>query len=109
MPCLYDSCDIFVNSSVLDNQPVSVLEAFAAGLPVVSTGAGDIANMIRDGHTGMLVPSEDPGATARAVTTLLERPERAVALARCARREIETYTWERVRGEWAAVYAGEGT
>jgi len=43
MPGLYDEADVFVNSSVVDNQPLSVLEAFAAGLPVVSTATGAIA------------------------------------------------------------------
>jgi glycosyltransferase involved in cell wall biosynthesis len=60
LPALLDQADVFVNSSIVDNQPVSVLEAFAAGLPVVSTPTGDIANMIRDGETGLLVPAGDP-------------------------------------------------
>ena len=104
MPGLLDSADIFVNSSVIDNQPVSVLESFASGLPVVSTGTGDIAALVRDGETGLLVPPADPAALAKAVTSLLEDPERAGVLARQARREVETYTWPRVREQWAAVY-----
>jgi glycosyltransferase involved in cell wall biosynthesis len=85
---------------------VSVLEAFAAGLPVVSTGTGDIRNMVRDGESGTLIPREEPAAMAAAIAALLQDPERAVALARRARREIEKYTWARVRNEWEAVYAG---
>lgn len=106
MPGLYEEADIFVNSSVVDNQPVSVLEAFAAGLPVVSTGSGDIATMVRDGETGLIVPVGDPAAIAKAVTILLENPERALLIARCARQEVKKYTWSRVSEEWAAVYAG---
>ena len=56
MPQLYDDPDIYVNASEVDNQPVSILEAFAAGLPVVSTSAGDIPSMVRHGETGLLVP-----------------------------------------------------
>jgi glycosyltransferase involved in cell wall biosynthesis len=105
-PGLYDEADIFVNSSVVDNQPVSVLEAFAAGLPVVSTGTGDIRNMVRDGETGLLVPARDPAAMVKAVTTLLENPDRAVLMARRARQEIEQqHTWPRIREAWAAVYS----
>ena len=106
MPGLLDGADIFVNSSVIDNQPVSVLEAFASGLPVVSTGTGDIAALVRDGETGLLVPPADPAALAKAVTSLLEDPERARVLASQARREVEKYTWPRVREQWAAVYCG---
>jgi glycosyltransferase involved in cell wall biosynthesis len=106
IPGLYDRSDIFVNSSVVDNQPVSVLEAFAAGLPVVSTGTGDIAAMVRDGDTGLLVPQGDPMAMAKAVTSLLEDPGRALVMTRRGRQEIEKYTWSRVRTEWATLYEG---
>ena len=106
MPALYDAADIFVNSSILDNQPVSVLEAFAAGLPVVSTGPGDLPSMVRHGETGLLVPQGDPAAMARAVALLLGDPERALALARRARQEAEEYSWERVRARWQAVLTG---
>lgn len=101
---LYDGADIFVNASVVDNQPVSVLEAFAAGLPVVTTATGDIAAMVRRGETGCIVPPEDPLAIAEAVIGLLEDPERAQQLARHAREEAERYTWFRVRDSWGSVY-----
>ena len=105
MPGLLDTADIFVNSSVVDNQPVSVLEAFASGLPVVSTGTGDIAALVRDGETGLIVPPDDPAAIVKAVTSLLDDPERAHLIARLARHEVETFTWPRVREQWAAVYS----
>lgn len=106
LPSLCDEADIFVNASVLDNQPVSVLEAFAAGLPVVSTPVGDLRNLVRDWDTGLVVPTADPAATAKAVVSLLERPETAVAFARRGREEVERFTWSRVRDGWAAAYAG---
>jgi glycosyltransferase involved in cell wall biosynthesis len=106
MPALHDSADIFVNSSTLDNQPVSVLEAFAAGLPVVSTPTGDIAALVRDGETGLIVPPGDPAAMARAVGTLLEHQALAHRLARNARDHVDAFTWMRVRDRWASVYAG---
>jgi glycosyltransferase involved in cell wall biosynthesis len=107
VPALYDAEDIFVNASVLDNQPVSVLEALAAGLPVVSTGVGDIPALVRHGDTGLLVPPEDPPALAAAVTLLLEQPARARELARRGRALVGAFAWPRVREAWAAVYAGE--
>lgn len=106
VPALYAAADIFVNSAVIDNQPVSVLEAFAAGLPVISTASGDLAAMLAGGDRGSLVPGDDPQALAQAVTELLEYPERAWRQARRARREVERYDWASVRGEWAAVYTG---
>ena len=92
MPRLYDEADLFVNSAVIDNQPVSVLEAFAAGLPVISTGTGDIAAMVRSGETGLIVPADEPEAMA-------ER----------ARQEVASYTWSEIRTAWAAAYSGGAT
>jgi L-malate glycosyltransferase len=106
MTGLYDRAEVFVNSSVIDNQPVSVLEAFAAGLPVVSTATGDLAAMVRDGETGLVVPPDDPAALAKAVAALLDDPERARLMALRARDEVGRYTWPEVREAWAAVYAG---
>jgi glycosyltransferase involved in cell wall biosynthesis len=88
------------------NPPLSVLEAFAAGLPVVSTATGDIAALVRDGETGLVVPPEDPAATAKALAVILEYPVRALRMARQARSEVEAYTWARLREQWAAAYAG---
>ena len=105
MPRLCDEADIFLNSSVVDNQPVSILEAFAAGLPVVSTGTGDISRMLRDGETGLLVPADDPQAMAAAASELVEHPHRAQQMAHRARREAERYSWPAVRSAWAEVYS----
>jgi len=109
IPRLYESCDIYVNASVVDNQPLSLLEAFAAGLPVVSTPTGDIAAMVRGGEMGLLVPAKDPAAIASAVESLLDHPDRALLMARRARQAVEAYGWQQVRQAWAAVYAGEAS
>jgi glycosyltransferase involved in cell wall biosynthesis len=106
MPLLYDQADVFVNSSIIDNQPLSVLEAFAAGVPVVSTPTGGIAAMVRNGEAGLLVDPDDPAAMARAVDVLLSRPAYARALALRARDELEQYTWANARDDWADVYRG---
>jgi len=106
MPAVYDGADIFLNASVLDNQPVSVLEAFACGLPVVSTGCGDLAALARHGETGLVVPPEDPAAMAEAATRLLKDPEAAVRMARRAREVAEEHSWPQVREAWAQVYTG---
>lgn len=105
LPALYADADIFVNSSVVDNQPVSILEAFSAGLPVISTGIGDIPSMLRNGEAGVLVPADDPRATADAIARLIEAPDLAARIARRAREEVERYTWPSVRELWRDVYA----
>ena len=108
MPFLYEFADVFVNASVVDNQPVSILEAFAAGLPVVSTPTGDIPALVRHGETGLLVPEDDPDALAAAVLTLIQSPLEAVEIARAARNEVRRFTWSAVRSRWRDVYTGAG-
>ena len=104
MPEIHDACDILLNSSVVDNQPVSVLEAFAAGLPVISTTAGDLRHMVLHDSTGVAVPATDPGAMARAACDLLADPERARRLARTARRLAEGHRADAVAEAWLRLY-----
>jgi glycosyltransferase involved in cell wall biosynthesis len=104
MPALYDAADIFVNSSEIDNQPVSILEAFSAGLLVVSTPTGDIPAMLLNGARGQLVPHADPQAMATAILDALEQTAGATAMTRNARMEAEKYSGSMVCREWADVY-----
>lgn len=104
MPSVHDHADIFLNSSLIDNQPLSILEAMASGLPIVSTGVGDIANMLEDGVTGMIVPERDPAAMATAAELFLEQPDRARSMAARAYERLDRYSWSRVRSQWSALY-----
>ena len=56
---LYDQADIFLNSSNIDNMPGSILDAFAAGMPVVTTSAGGITCIVTHERTGLLVPKNN--------------------------------------------------
>ncbi len=105
MPTLCDGAEIFLNASIVDNQPVSILEAFAAGLPVVTTPTGAIGEMVRHGQTGLIVPPRDPEAMAAAALELLCRPAWARALAAQARQVVAAYRWVAVRDAWAEAYA----
>lgn len=101
----YDAADIYLNTPLIDNMPNSVIEAFAAGLPVVTSDAGGIPWIVRDGDNGTLVPAGDAEALARGALALLADPARALALADRARAEaLEKYTWDAVQPEWLAVY-----
>jgi glycosyltransferase involved in cell wall biosynthesis len=77
--------DVFVLSSRVEGNPLSVLEAMAAGLPVVSTAVGGVPELVREGETGLLVPSEDAGALARALQALMDNPARRQAMGAAAR------------------------
>ncbi len=106
MPSLYDQADVFINSSVIDNQPLSILEAFAAGVPVVTTATGGIAAMVRHGETGSIVDADDPAAMASAIAALICHPAHARTMAARARDELQSYAWASVREQWASVYRG---
>jgi glycosyltransferase involved in cell wall biosynthesis len=108
MAALYEAADIFLNTSVVDNQPLSLLEAFAYGLPVVSTPTGDIKNMIGADERGRLIPANDPEALVSAVTALIQNPTSAMQIARNARAHVELHTWPRVRDAWSATYERDG-
>ena len=78
VPDLLRISDIFVlPSSIVEGLPVSVIEAMAAGLPVVATKVGGVHEVVEDGMTGILVPPEDPGAIAKAVLSLLADRDKA--------------------------------
>ena len=80
-----DGADVFINTNRVDNQPVSVIEACAMGLPVVATNVGGIPDLLRDRETGLLVRDGDHAAMAEAVIDLLEDPELAERLSRQGR------------------------
>ena len=104
MPDLYDSHSVFLNSSLVDNQPMSVLEAMASGLPVISTPVGDIPNMLQGDELGTLVPIGDPAAMAMAATMLLEQSERAALMAQRAKESLIQYDWSKVGPAWGETY-----
>lgn len=77
VPRILSALDLFVQPSVYEGFGLSLLEAMAAGLPVVASRVGGIPEVVQDGATGILVPPGDPGALASAVIGLLRDRERA--------------------------------
>jgi glycosyltransferase involved in cell wall biosynthesis len=100
----YSECDIFINTTNADNQPRSVLEAMASGLPVVSTNVGGIPYLIDHGRTGWLVPPNDVDAMSAAVFTLLEQPALACQLADTAHEFVRSFSWTESRLKWFEVF-----
>ena len=105
MPAQYDNADIYLNSPDIDNMPTSIIEAFAAGLPVVTTDAGGIPFIVRHGDNGRMVARDDAAALAVEACALLADPDGALAMARRARAECESrYVWTAVRAQWEELY-----
>jgi glycosyltransferase involved in cell wall biosynthesis len=106
MPALYNNADVFLNASLIDNQPISILEAFASGLPVVTTPTGDIASMTLQGRAGTLIPENDPEAMATAIEQLLNAGSHAATLAQRAKAVVGTHAWSDVYQAWMELYQG---
>lgn len=92
--------DIFINTTTVDNTPVSVLEAMALGLPVVSTNVGGIPYLIKDSVNGILVENNNEQAMARAIVKLLENQIETQMMTKNARTLVEGFDVEVVKKEW---------
>lgn len=106
MPELLRSADCMLNASTIDNMPVSILEAHASGVPVISTDAGGIRDMVHDGTSALLVPVGDAAAMAAQALRVLTEPELRARLRTGGLERSERYAWSRVREQWLHVYRG---
>jgi len=88
VPGLLAAADIYVNSSLWEGTPVSVLEAMAAGLPVVATTVGESPFMLSQ-ETGVLVPHSQPQELAAAIISLLDSPQKRTELGLAARARVK--------------------
>jgi glycosyltransferase involved in cell wall biosynthesis len=95
--------DCFVMSSSEEGLGTTVLDAMALGIPVASTTAGGLPEMLRDG-AGVLAPPGDPAALADAVARLLGEPGMAAAVARRATAAVERFTARRMAEAVRSVY-----
>jgi glycosyltransferase involved in cell wall biosynthesis len=96
-------CTIFINTTDVDNTPVSVIEAMAIGLPVVSTNVGGLPYLISDGHDGILVPPRDVKAMVAAIINLKTDDSLRLKLVTTARAKVENFSWDAVRPQWEAL------
>jgi glycosyltransferase involved in cell wall biosynthesis len=101
----YDQHDILLNTSCVDNMPVSLLEGFAAGLPIVTTDAGGIPFLVRDRDNGHLVPVGDYRALAERVLELVEGPGEMKRFSGASLAESRRYSWGEVGSQWRDLYA----
>lgn len=104
MPRVFDDADVLVNASRIDNQPVTLVEAFAAGLPIVSTAVGDIPAMLGRGEFGRLVEIDDVAGLAREMHAVIADPASAAGMARRAQPRVDAYSWAAVREGWRELF-----
>ena len=105
LPARYREATVALNPSLADNMPISLLEAWASGVPVVSTRVGGVPHMVEDGRTALLVEPRDEAAMAEAMLRLNRDAALAGSLALAGQRAAAPYAWTAVRGRWFAAYA----
>ena len=100
MPTLW----LMLNPSTVDNMPISILEAFASAVPVVSTDVGGVPFVAEHQRTALLVPAGDPQAMAAAMLQILQHADVSRRLADAGLVEAQRYAWPVVREQWLAAY-----
>lgn len=100
VPVWMNKGEIFINTTNADNTPISVLEAMACGLCVVSTNVGGIPYLLEDGQDALLVPPDDSEAMADAVRRILAEPGLAERLSYNARQKVASFDWSVILPQW---------
>jgi glycosyltransferase involved in cell wall biosynthesis len=95
--------NVFINTTNIDNTPVSVMEAMALGLPVVSTNVGGVPYLIDDKQTGLLVDKGDVDQMALGIEKLTIDNEFRSKLVQNARLQVEKFDWEAVKHQWIKI------
>jgi len=96
-----ENYDIFINTTNVDNTPISVIEAMALGLPVVSTNVGGMPYLIQHNEDGVLVEKNNPSAMTTEICKIVE--ENKYSLAINARKKVENFDWNIVKSKWMKI------
>jgi glycosyltransferase involved in cell wall biosynthesis len=91
VPAFLRTLDIYIQPSRWEGFPHAILEAMAAGLPVVATRVGGIPEMVEDGVTGIIIPRDQVRALAEAIRFLLDDPRRARQMGKAGRSRVEKH------------------
>jgi glycosyltransferase involved in cell wall biosynthesis len=108
MPAIYAAHDVLVFPSYHDGFGLVVLEAMAAGLPVIASAASAGRDLITDGEDGFVVPAGDTEALADRMRYFIAHPSRAQEMGRAARETAQRYSWQRYGSAWAQTLEREG-
>jgi len=96
MPSVYASHDIFVFPSLVEGMPLTLLEAMASGMPVVTTTSSGMQDVVENDFNGLLVPPANTSELARAVSKLCGSVELRCRLGHEAQNTMRRYTWPRI-------------
>lgn len=106
VPDVLARCDLYAFPSLSEAFPNGLIEGMAAGLPVVTTDGGGMAELVDHGRNGLVVPVSDPHAMAHGLLELMDRPAYADSLGRAARGTIEErYSFDRMVNEFSVLYS----
>jgi glycosyltransferase involved in cell wall biosynthesis len=100
---LSENYSVFLNTTNFDNTPVSVIEALALGLPVVSTSVGGIPYLLEDGKDALLVEKGNVLQMKDAVKSIIDDEKLASQLVINARKKAESFDWNKVKNNWNEV------
>jgi glycosyltransferase involved in cell wall biosynthesis/aminoglycoside phosphotransferase (APT) family kinase protein len=107
VPQLLAACDVFALPSLYEGSSLAVLEAMAAGIPVVSSAIGGTEELIEDGRSGLLVPPDDAAALAAALRRLLGDPQLREDFAARARERVDAGLTREQNAERVEAIYGE--
>jgi colanic acid/amylovoran biosynthesis glycosyltransferase len=99
---LSENYDIFINTTTIDNTPVSVMEAMALGLPIVSTNVGGLSYLILEDE-GVLVENQNVEEMTLAIIQLLNSSENVGKLTKNAKKKVASFDWSVVREKWLQI------
>lgn len=100
---LSENYDFFINTTNVDNTPVSVIEAMALGLCIVSTNPGGVRYLVIDQQEAILVNTGDAGSLTAGICFLLQNHERYIQIVTAARLKAASFDWNNVRALWLSL------
>tara|TARA_B100000927_G_scaffold273303_1_gene251605 strand:+ start:743 stop:1759 length:1017 start_codon:yes stop_codon:yes gene_type:complete len=100
---LSSNYDIFINTTNVDNTPISVIECMALGLPIVSTNVGGIPYLLENNFDSILVSKNDFSSMAFAIKRIIENSDFSKRLCLNARKKVERFDWENVKESWVKI------
>jgi glycosyltransferase involved in cell wall biosynthesis len=105
VPAILAAADVFVLSSLWEGNPLSIMEAMAAGKPVIATAVGGVPELVEDGVSGILVPPRTPDALAEAMILLAREAVLRRKMGEVARqRALERFGVDRMAREYERLY-----
>lgn len=95
--------DIFINTTNFDNMPVSVMEAMALGMPVISTNVGGIPYLFENDKEGIMLPPNNVMAFVNSIQELLKNSIKVESLSLHARQKMQCFDWENIKLQWDSI------